>query len=208
MEDRLDQARKNVKAFIAAHKKWLETDGRELKKFEMKALCGLEEVPEEFRDPDEEPLIKDYNDLDFYELRYLQFEPYDVSGLIIKAKTDPDAYQACLDLIIYCLREDIPIDGFHDFLLNHLQKHSSPPNRKGPNTYSSLLRNILITRAVIIISRQTGLPCSRNDASDPHSICDIVAEELGLTYETVKKIWLKHKASPYFWSPDTYRHFF
>lgn len=209
MEDKLEKARKIAKEFIAANKHWLEADGRKLKKFEFKANAGLEEIPEEYRDVDFEwPLIEGMNDLCFYKPDFDDFDPDDIDDLLQQAKTDPVAYEACLELIILCLKRDYPIGGFRKFLLNHLQMDVKLPYHKGPSAHSNRPRNILITMAVIKISKKTGIPCSRNDASNSHSACDVVAEELNLSFESIKRTWLKHRNDPHLWSRETYlRHF-
>lgn len=66
-----------------------------------------------------------------------------------------------------------------------------PPRKKGRDGTQNLVRNFHIVTAVMAL-KNCGIPATSNTGQ---SACDIVAEYVNLSYEAVRTVWLKHKAT-------------
>ena len=127
---------------------------------------------------------------------------------IAKAKTNLALYDAlvefCADLIEN--GEKIP-EAFTDFAVSVFRGKTKRPTKPGPHPTNFLPRDLSILLIIYEVVRETGIPASRNDASDESirfSACDIVSEtlkkecNLDLGYEAVKKIFFRYnKDMPY-----------
>ena len=63
-----------------------------------------------------------------------------------------------------------------------------PDGRKFAKRPRNALRNFAINKVIDVLER-CGLPPTRNNASEPNSACDAVAEAFNLSYKTIETVW-------------------
>jgi hypothetical protein len=119
----------------------------------------------------------------------------DVSGLIMRSRTDWRAYRA---LELACARYvrnawDLPAWA-SEWIADHLEgKLARPPRPRGPSSKAGLHQVICECLEELIAAGMVGV---RNDATDRRSACDVLAEALRFvgqqpsTFEGVKRVFV------------------
>ena len=80
------------------------------------------------------------------------------------------------------------MDWLTDFAANVVRRP-----RRGAERVA--LRDAEIALYVAFIAMCTGLPPTRNAASEAHSVCDALAEAFGMSYPNVVRIWQERRDS-------------
>lgn len=123
---------------------------------------------------------------------------YETAQLLNWAEADAGGFASLRLGIAYGLErgEELPPDAVQ-WLVRYLRGEVTRPKARAGRRNESWLHMLIWSAVGCRV--QNGMKATRNDASEPTSACDAVADamaELGLepaTFESVKRIWFRHE---------------
>ena len=105
------------------------------------------------------------------------------------AKRRGDYWEIVCDTVANMLEHGhLPPPALAKFAAQALRLPSAKPRRRGPALSGRFFRDLIISMICSGLLKQGFYPLYRNEVSAPHSICDLVAAELKVSYSTVQKV--------------------
>lgn len=124
-----------------------------------------------------------------------EFDFRGVSELLASAEHDRIAFETARRLAALALRERAAIPkSLSDWIAGLVDGAIKPPKKRGQHPTKNFVRDLAIASKVSLVSRNEGIPPTRNAASGKrNSACDIVAAQNEMTFDAVAKIWDRYK---------------